>query len=180
MEIRKLLFILCFLWLLPCANVFAQFDALQINLEKHSIVIGEDQRISLFCDFDGCHYYVVKKASCQNDYSKQETWFKRDGDWIKELEKGEFDEMAEIVLGLSVMNLAFGLNLANLEIVHDPKTILLELVINGQIISYQLNLPLNSNNNKLKQFENICERIIMLANENPDTFLERKGNTPHR
>lgn len=155
---------------------FAQFNGLQINLEKSCHVIEQNKRISVFCDFDGQHYYIGNKVSPRIDYSNPETWFKQDADTLRELSKNEFDRIAELVLGLSSINLLFGLNLNELGIAHDPDVVLLELFINGQSISYRLYLPLNPNNSHLKQFEDVCEQIILLAEENPDVFLERRTN----
>ena len=167
--------LLSFLIISPFMSVFAQYNALQINLEKHSVVIGKSQRVSVFCDFDGKHYYVGRKGSPKLEYSNPETWIKRDADCLKEITKKEFDSMAEMVLGLSSMNLVFGLNLVEYEITHDPDCVLLELSISGQRIVYELFLPFDPTNSHLKQFESICEQILLLADEDPDEFLNRQS-----
>ena len=159
----------------PFMSVFAQYNALQINLEKHSTIIGKNQRISVFCDFDGQHYYVSRKDYPIMESSNPETWFKRDANCLKEITKKEFDSTAEMVLGLSSMNLVFGLNLVEYEISHDPDRILLELSISGQRIVYELFLPFDTTNSHTKQFESICEQIILLADEDPDEFLNRQS-----
>ena len=149
-----------------------QLDGLQINLEKKSKVIGESQRISLFCSFDGKHYYVGSKAAPKMDFSNPDSWFKRDADTLMEITKQEFNVVSEMVLGLSSINLIGGLDANSFKIVHDPTIIELELSMNGQTISYRLFLPL-CHNTHFKQFEEVCEAIILLAKGDPDAFLER-------
>ncbi len=153
---------------------FGQFEGLQINLEKKSMVIGKNQRISLFSSYDGQHYYVGNKADPKMDSSNPDSWFKRDVDTLIEISKQEFNVVSEKVLGLSSINLLCGLNANSFKIVHDPTIIELELSINGQTVSYSLFLPLYQNTH-FKQFEEVCEAIILLANEDPDEFLERKS-----
>ena len=155
------------------ANVaFGQFDGLQINLEKKSMVIGKNKRISLFCSFDGQHYYVGNKAAPKMDSSNPDSWFKRDADTLMEISKQEFNVVSEMVLGLSSINILDGLDVNSFKIVHDPTILELELSINGQTVSYRLFLPLYQNTH-FKQFEEVCEAIILLAKEDPDEFLER-------
>jgi hypothetical protein len=158
------------------ANIgYAQFDGLQINLEKKSMVSYKNQRISIFCSYDGQHCYVGNKANPKYDASNPDTWSKRDADTLQEISKRDFNRIAELSLALSSINLLGGLNPSEISITHDPTIIELEITIGGQKVTYSLFLPLNQNDFHFGQFEALCEEIIILANKNPDEFLERKG-----
>ena len=162
------------LFLLLSTNVFAQFDGLQINLEKKSIVITKNQRISVFCSYDGQHYYVGSKANPKIDTSNPDTWDKRDADNLHEITKEDFNRISEMALGLSSVTLLGALDPSELYIVHDPIVIELELYISGQSVKYSLFLPLSQNDFHNRQFLDLCEQIILLAGEDPNKFLERK------
>ena len=162
------------LFLLLSTNVFAQFDGLQINLEKKSIVIAKNQRISVFCSYDGQHYYVGSKANPKIDTSNPDTWDKRDADNLHEISKENFNRISEMALGLSSVTLLGALDPSELYIVHDPIVIELELYISGQSVKYSLFLPLSQNDFHNRQFLDLCEQIILLAGEDPNKFLERK------
>ena len=165
--------LLLFLLLLS-TNVFAQFDGLQINLEKKSLVIAKNQRISVFCSYDGQHYYVGSKTNPKIDTSNPETWDKRDADTLLEISKEDFNRISEMALGLSSVTLLGALDPSELYIVHDPIVIELELYISGQSVKYSLFLPLSQNDFHNRQFLDLCEQIILLAGEDPNKFLERK------
>ena len=162
------------LFLLLSTNVFAQFDGLQINLEKKSIVIAKNQRISVFCSYDGHHYYVGSNANPKIDTSNPDTWDKRDVDNLHEITKEDFNRISEMALGLSSVTLLGALDPSELYIVHDPIVIELELYISGQSVKYSLFLPLSQNDFHNRQFLDLCEQIILLAGEDPNKFLERK------
>ena len=162
------------LFLLLSTNVFAQFDGLQINLEKKSIVIAKNQRISVFCSYDGQHYYVGSKANPKIDTSNPDTWDKRDADNLHEITKEDFNRISEMALGLSSVTLLGALDPSELYIVHDPIVIELELYISGQSVKYSLFLPLSQNDFHNRQFLDLCEQIILLAGEDSNKFLERK------
>lgn len=137
--------------------------------------IPKNQRISIFCSFDGQHYYVGNKDTPEVNPSNPDVWMKRDADTLFEISKHEFNRISELVLGLSSINLLGGLDASELWITNDPTIIELELSISGQTVSYCLFLPLNQKNVRFKQFEEACEAIILLAHEDPDEFLERKS-----
>lgn len=175
LNINKMKNILLVLMLLLGTNVFAQFNGLQINLEKKSIVIDKNQRISVYCSYDGQHYYVGNKANPKIDTSNPDTWDKRDADTQNEISKEDFNRISEMALGLSSITLLGALDPSDIRIVHDPTIIELELYISGQSVTYTMFLPLNQNDFHYRQFEDLCEQIILLAGENPDVFLERKA-----
>lgn len=164
------------LFLLLSTNVFAQFDGLQINLEKKSLVIAKNQRISVFCSYDGQHYYVGSKANPKIDASNPETWNKRDADTLLEISKEDFNRISEMALGLSSITLLGALDPSDVWIVNDPTVIELELDISGQSVKYSLFLPLSQDDFHNRQFLDLCEQILLLAGEDPNKFLERKKN----
>lgn len=156
------------------SSAYAQFNGVQINLEKKSMVIGESKRVSVFSDMKSNRYFVGNKESPKIDNSNPDTWFKRDADTLFEISKIDFDRVSELCIGFSSINLCGGMKTNDYIISTEPKLLELEIIIGGQSICYTLFLPFDKNNEHLKQMEDLCETILLLAGEDVDAFLERK------
>ena len=166
MRIR--LFLILGLALFIRTNLIAQYDGLRITLWKSSLIVSKTKIISAYCNpIDSSYLISIKKHPDDRMLT--------DCDTVYKIKKEEFDQLAELCLGLSSSNIWGGFDLNVVSFDDEFKSsLLLNLMINGQEISYRIHCPFDMNNPHFKQFGEICEAIIMLAKEDTNQFLEIK------
>lgn len=152
-------------------NLLAQYDGLRITLWKGSLVVDKTEKICAYCNpVDSSYYVAIKKQPRFPD-----DWMSENHDTVYEIAKNEFNRLAELCLGLSSLNILGGIDASAVFFGNEfGSSLLLDLMINGQSVSYRINSPFDKNNRHFKQFGEVCEAIILLAKEDPDEFLERK------
>jgi len=154
-------------------KVFGQYDAVQICLTKHSFVVKENQRITMFCDKQCNSYFVGVKDYPYIDENDHSTLLLTNADTLFEITKTDFNRIVEMCMGLSSFNLLSGMNTQETILVWDASSISLKIYVNDESVCYDVLLPIkNVSERHLQQFEIVCKEILELTNLSAKKFLK--------
>jgi hypothetical protein len=152
-----------------------QYDAVQICLTKHSFVIKENQRITMFCDKRCNAYFVGIKDYPYIDENDPSTLLLTNADTLFEITKTDFNRIVEMCMGLSSFNILSGMYTQETDIIYDPSSISLKILANDESVRYEVLLPIkNVSERHLQQFVIVCEEILNLTNISTNKFLEKR------
>ncbi len=152
-----------------------QYDAVQICLTKHSFVIKENQRITMFCDKRCNAYFVGIKDYPYIDENDPSTLLLTNADTLFEITKTDFNRIVEMCMGLSSFNILSGMYTQETDIIYDPSSISLKILANDESVRYEVLLPIkNVSERHLQQFVIVCEEILKLTNISTNKFLEKR------
>lgn len=158
-ELKKIIFL--FMLVLYFQVSFAQYNYLEINLEIHTLKKENNYiRISLYQEDSISFFLGIKKNPILNPMD----WLKRDADTIIKISKEDFNSVAEKVMALSSSEMLKGMNPSNARIGFDGSTVILEIVVTMDRISYSIWSPrCDTKERNLEQFLAICKEILFLA-----------------
>lgn len=175
MRMKIELFFLVFIISAISLKVFGQYDAVQICLTKHSFVIKENQRITMFCDKRCNAYFVGIKDYPYIDENDPSTLLLTNADTLFEITKTDFNRIVEMCMGLSSFNILSGMYTQETDIIYDPSSISLKILANDESVRYEVLLPIkNVSERHLQQFVIVCEEILNLTNISTNKFLEKR------
>lgn len=161
-EIKKIVFL--FILVLISQASFAQYNYMQINLEiQTSKKENNNIRICLYQEDSVSFFLGIRKKSILNP-NDCKTWLKRDVDTIIKISKEDFNSVIEKVMGLSSFEVLKGMNQLNPIIGNDGCSVILEIVVTMDKISYSIWSPsYNTKERNLELFLAICKDILLLS-----------------
>ena len=154
-------------------KAFGQYDAVEICLTKHSFVIKENKRITMFFDETTSSYFIGIKDYPYIDENDLNTLLLTNADTLFEITKTDFNRIVEMCMGLSSFNVLSGMNTQGSIIVCDASSISLKIWANYESVCYDVLLPIkNVSERHLQQFVIVCEEILKLTNLSAKRFLK--------
>ncbi len=152
---------------------FAQFAALQINMEVRTFRKEDHHtRFSLYCK-DSTISLLGIKHNPVVDSNDPETWMKRDADTVIEISIADFNKIVGMAINLSPSLIIKGAHPNNFMISHERTSVSLDLAVNGEHISYIVESPIyNTESRNLGPFLAICKEILLLAKLKPRVILK--------
>lgn len=175
MRMKKEIALLFFIISAISLKAFGQYDAVEICLTKHSFVIKENQRITMFCDKRCNAYFVGIKDYPYIDENDLSTLLLTNADTLFEITKTDFNRIVEMCMGLSSFNILSGMYTQETDIIYDPSSISLKILANDESVRYEVLLPIkNVSERHLQQFVLVCEEILKLTNISTNKFLEKR------
>jgi len=164
MKVTIRIFLFAFI-VLHCMKSFAQYDALQINLEIFNPKNKKNNRLRLSLYRDDSSLYVISvKNNPEFKNDNYETWLKRDSDTALKISKEDFNSVAEKVIALSSFEVLKGMNPSNPIIWNDGIGVILEMVVNMDKIKFSIVDPnYNTKERNLEPYIVICKEILLLA-----------------
>lgn len=157
-------------------KVFCQYDGVEICLTKHSLVISENQRITLFYE-ESCNSYFAGIKNYPYINEKDINSFdSKNADTLFKMSKTDFNRIVEMCMGLSSFNVLSGMNTQGTAIIHEGSSISLTISANYESVRYDILLPIeNASERHLQQFVVLCEEILRITNLSTKEFLEKRA-----
>lgn len=175
MIMRGNLLALVYVFMAMTTKGFCQYDGVEICLTKHSFVIDENKRITLFCDKSCNSYFAGIKDYPYIDENDLNTLLLTNADTLFEITKTDFNRIVEMCMGLSSFNVLSGMNTQETTIINDASSISLTIWANYESVRYDVLLPIeNVSERHLQQFVLVCEEILKLTNISTNKFLEKR------
>jgi hypothetical protein len=172
---RSKLLVLIFVFMAMTTKGVCQYNGIEICLTKHSFVIDENQRVTLFYDKSCNSYFVGIKDYPYIDENDLNTLLLTNADTLFEISKTDFNRIVEMCMGLSSFNILSGMNTQETTIINDASSISLTIMANYESVCYDVLLPIeNVSERHLQQFVIVCEEILNLTNISANKFLEKR------
>lgn len=157
------------------AKAFCQYDGVEICLTKHSPVISENQRISLFYEESCNTYFAGIKDYPYIDKNDINTLDSKNADTLFKMSKADFNRIVEKCMGLSSFNVLSGMNTQETVVINEGSSISLTISANYESVRYDILLPIeNVSERHLQQFVVLCEEILKMTNLSAKRFLEKR------
>ncbi|MBR5631653.1 MAG: hypothetical protein IKW82_08425 [Bacteroidales bacterium] len=153
-------------------KVFSQYDGVEICLTKHSPVISENQRITLFYEESFDSYFAGIKNYPYINEKDISSFDSKNADTLFKMSKTDFNRIVEMCIGLSSLNVLSGMNMQGTAIIYEGSSISLMISANYESVRYDILLPIeNVSERHLQQFVVLCEEILKITNLSAKRFL---------